>query len=73
MMQLQYKTRGMSDPKGKPKVYFSCHPADFEEAFPLISEDLLRHANCAVWYDADFAGTSDDPPRQETDLPELED
>ena len=27
--------------------------ADFEEAFPLISEDLLRHANCAVWYDAD--------------------
>ena len=60
MMQLQYKTRGMSDPKGKPKVYFSCHPADFEEAFPLISEDLLRHANCAVWYDADFAGTSDE-------------
>ena len=48
---MQYITRGMSNPKGKPKVYFSCHPADFETAFPLITEDLLRHANCAIWYE----------------------
>ena len=52
-MKLQYKTRGMSAPKGKPKIYFACHPDDFEQAFPLISEDLLRHANCAVWYDTE--------------------
>ena len=58
-MHLQFRTRGMSDPKGKPKVYFSCHPKDFEEAFSLISEDLLNHANCAVWYDMDLVGTSD--------------
>ena len=50
-MKLQYKTRGMSDPKGKPKVYFSSHPEDFDEALPLIAEDLLNHANCAVYYD----------------------
>ena len=49
-MQLKYKTRGMSNPKGKPKVYFSCHPDDFETAFPLLSEDILAHANCSVWY-----------------------
>ena len=48
-MKLQYKTRGMSDPKGKPKVYFSCHPEDFGEACELITEDLLNHANCAVF------------------------
>ena len=53
-MNLQFKTRGMSDPKGKPKVYFSCHPEDFNEVFPLISDDLLNHANCAVWYDAEL-------------------
>ena len=57
-MHLDYKTRGMSAPKGKPKVYFSCHPKDFEEAFPLLSEDLLSHANCAVWYDAELARVS---------------
>lgn len=61
-MKLKYKTRGMSDPKGKPKVYFSSHPEDFDEALPLITEDLLSHANCAVFYDeengsADFAET----------------
>ena len=50
-MKLKYKTRGMSDPKGKPKVYFSSHPEDFDEALPLITEDLLSHANCAVFYD----------------------
>ena len=53
-MKLQYKTRGMSDPKGKPKVYFSCHPEDFGEALGLITEDLLNHANCAVFYDEEI-------------------
>ena len=57
-MLLNYKTRGMSDPKGKPKVYFSCHPEDFAEAFPLVTEDLLNHANCSVWFDADMDETS---------------
>ena len=40
-MKLQYKTRGMSEPKGKPKVYFSCHPEDFELYFEPISKELL--------------------------------
>lgn len=53
-MDLKYVTRGNSDPGGKPKMYFSCHPDDFDTAFPLISGDILEHANCAVWYDADL-------------------
>ena len=40
-MDLRYKTIKMSDPKGKPKVWFSCHPDDFGEVFPLLSDDLL--------------------------------
>ena len=63
-MNLQHKTRWMeeehgtneprrmSEPRGKPRVFFSCHPDDFEIAFPLISEDILRHSNCCIWYDA---------------------
>ena len=69
-MRLKYKTRGMSDPKGKPKVYFSCHPDDFKEAFPLISDDLLNHANCAVWYDAELAGLPDGQMNEKSDVPE---
>ena len=53
-MKLQYKTRGMSEPKGKPKVYFSCHPEDFGEAFGPVTEDLLNHVNCAVYYDEEI-------------------
>lgn len=64
-MKLQYKTRGMSDPKGKPKVYFSCHPKDFHDAFPIVSEDLLQHANCAIWYDADLAAAADTAAQDE--------
>ena len=64
-MKLQYKTRGMSDPKGKPKVYFSCHPEDFNEALPLITEDLLKHANCAVFYDEEIK--SAEPSDEETE------
>ena len=52
-MKLQYITRGMGDARGKPRVFLSCHPEDRERAVPLIAEDLLRHANCAVWYDAE--------------------
>ena len=48
---LQYRTIEMSDPRGKPKVYFSCRPEDFEQAFDLIAEDIFRHMNCAIWYD----------------------
>ena len=58
-MTLGVKTRGQSDPRGKPRVYFTCHPDDFDAAFPLISDDILRHANCAVWYDEDHEGMAE--------------
>ena len=47
---LTYKTIGMGDPKGKPRVYFTCHPEDFAGTFETLSEDILRCADCAVWY-----------------------
>ena len=52
-LELQYKTRGMTNPQGKPRVYFACRQEDFKTAFPLVSEDLLRYANCAIWYAPD--------------------
>lgn len=54
-MALHYKTRGMSEPKGKPRVYFCCHPEDHGCWFDHISEQILKTHNCALWY-ADAAG-----------------
>jgi len=47
---LKYKTRGNSTPQGKPKVYFCCHPSDFELFFADISDEILEKHNCSVWY-----------------------
>ena len=60
---LTYKTIGMSDPKGKPRVYFTCHPEDFAGTFETLSEDILRCADCAVWY-------NDAPEDEGTVVPE---
>ena len=59
-MELRYITNGMSSPEGKPRVYFSCHPADFGAAFPMIPEDVLSHVNCSVWYDPDLASVPEE-------------
>ena len=59
MANLQYKTRGMSNPKGKPRVYFCCHEAEFDAYFEGISKELLELQNCAVWY-ADAAAVRDE-------------
>jgi len=50
MVQLKYKTRGMTDPGRKNKVYFSCHPDDFSRFFDTVSDEILDRQNCAVWY-----------------------
>ena len=50
MAQLKYKTRGMTNPKGKPRVYFCCHPEDHARYFDEISDMLLEKQNCAIWY-----------------------
>jgi tetratricopeptide (TPR) repeat protein len=50
MEKLLYKTRGDSDPKGKPKVYFLCHKEDFDKYFSNISSEILLQENCSIWY-----------------------
>ncbi len=47
-----YKTRGGSSPQGKARVYFCCHPDDFERYLQPVCDEILQKQNCAVWYDA---------------------
>ena len=53
MSKLHYKTRNMSDPRGKQGVYFCCHPKDFEQYFDMISDDILKNENCVIWYETE--------------------
>ena len=52
-MELKCKTISGSDPRGKPRVFFTCHPDDFDSVFKPLSDDILKHVNCAVYYSAD--------------------
>ena len=49
-----YKTRGNSSPKDKPRVYFTCHPDDFERYFEKICEDIFKTHDCTVYYTDDM-------------------
>lgn len=51
MAQLKYKTRGNCNPQGLPRVYFCCHPLDFEIYFENISQEILGKQNCAIYFD----------------------
>lgn len=50
MNNVAYKTRAGSNPKGKFKVYFCCHPDDFDQYFDEFTKLILSKHNCSVWY-----------------------
>ena len=66
MTELKVRTRGGARAEGKPRVYFTCHPADFE-SFGRICEDLFKAADCAVYYPEDMGDRLPEETR-ETDL-----
>ncbi len=50
MFTFSTKTRGDSSYRGKERVYFTCHPGDFEACFAEISADIHKTQNCAIYY-----------------------
>lgn len=51
MAKIAVKTRGDSSPQGKPRVWFCAHPEDYNALFPSVSAEILKHQNCAFFYD----------------------
>ena len=52
MSKLGYRTRIGDSPQGKQKLYFCCHPEDFEPYFDIIASDIFRcNDNCAIFYE----------------------
>ena len=50
---LQYKTKGNVSPQGKRRVYFTCHPDDYDRFFDRISTDILKFSDSAIWINPD--------------------
>ena len=63
---IQFKTRGDSTNQGKPRVYFCCHPDDFDMYFEPVRNEILDKQNCAVYF---YDNASSIPEQErETDI-----
>lgn len=50
MSEFEYLTRGKVSPNGHQRVYFTCHPDDFDLYFDEITQIVLKKYDCAIWY-----------------------
>ena len=49
-MDFQCSTRGTSTPHGKPRIYFTAHPDDYNKYQKSIFKDILDRHNCAIFF-----------------------
>ena len=67
MAEFLYRTRSNSSPKDKPRVYFTCHPEDFNKFFDKVCDDVFKTHDCVIYYTADMtAEISED--EKDTDI-----
>ena len=54
MATFKVKTKNKVDIDKKPRVYFTCHPDDFETCFQKICNDIFKTHDCAIYYTQDM-------------------
>lgn len=54
MATFKVETKNKVDIDKKPRVYFTCHPDDFEKHFKKICEDIFKTHDCAIYYTEDM-------------------
>ena len=59
MPDFKVKTRDGSDPHGKSRVYFTCHPRDLGH-LNKIADDILAAIDCAIYYTEDMSAPLDE-------------
>lgn len=50
MKEFEYLTRDKISPYGHQRVFFTCHPEDFDICFEEISKIVLKKFDCTIWY-----------------------
>ena len=61
MATLNYISKEKNSPHGKPRVYFTCHPNDFDRCFTKICNDIFKTHDCTVYYPDDLNLGINDP------------
>lgn len=54
MAKFNVKPKNQLNVNKKPRVYFTCHPEDFEKYFQKICEDVFKTHDCAIYYTEDM-------------------
>lgn len=54
MAVFKVKAKNRVDIDKKPRVYFTCHPDDFEKHFKKVCDDIFKTHNCAIYYTEDM-------------------
>ena len=67
MAIIKVKTKNKVDIDKKPRVYFTCHPDDFEKHFEKVCEDIFKTHDCAIYYTENMSETIAEEDK-ETDL-----
>ena len=67
MANMLFRTKDNIAPSGKARVYFTCHPDDFNLYFEQVCEYIFKSHNCAVYYTEDMSAQFDEADKV-TDL-----
>lgn len=54
MAVFKVETKNKVDIDKKPRVYFTCHPEDFDKYFKKICDDVFKTHDCAIYYTEDM-------------------
>lgn len=65
MAVLKYRTKNEVNLKEKPRIYFTCHPSDFDKSFNKICKDIFKTQDCIIYYKEDMAVSI---PEQDRDI-----
>ena len=57
MATLKYRAKNEANLKEKSRVYFTCHPEDFEKHFNKVCEDIFKTQDCVIYYKEDMSGS----------------
>ncbi len=55
MANFKVQANNKVDIDKKPRVYFTCHPEDFEKYFKKVCDDIFKTHDCAIYYTEDMA------------------
>lgn len=67
MAIIKVESKNQSGIDQKPRVYFTCHPEDFDRYFRQICDDIFATHDCGIYYTEDMAALIDEADL-ETDL-----